>query len=134
LTHATSRASAGSDNAIIPGGEVASPTQRDRHARAFSAQDNRHAMTTTGVMPPGTRLTLQCPIQVPAGSWCACEVTMNRRTSLIGPLIIGIMPNMSEIAVFNQGHPLANIQLAPGQAYSASEFSVHGNTLLFHHS
>jgi hypothetical protein len=55
-------------------------------------------------------------------------------TAQIGPLIIGIMPNMSEIAVFNQGHPLANIQLAPGQAYSASEFSVHGNTLLFHHS
>jgi hypothetical protein len=57
-------------------------------------------------------------------------------TSLIGPLIIGIMPNMSDIAVFNQGHPLANIRLVapPGQAYSASEFSVHGNTLLFHHS
>jgi hypothetical protein len=57
-------------------------------------------------------------------------------TSQIGPLIIGIMPNMSEIAVFNQGHPLANIRLIapPGQAYSASEFSVHGNTLLFHHS
>ena len=53
-------------------------------------------------------------------------------TSQIGPLIIGIMPNMSEVAVFNAGHILANIQLAPGpSAYSASEFSVHGNTLLF---
>jgi hypothetical protein len=55
-------------------------------------------------------------------------------TDQIGPLIIGIMPNMSEIAVFNQGHILANIQLAPGpSAYSASEFSVHGNTSVFHH-
>ena len=54
----------------------------------------------------------------------------------IGPLIIGIMPNMTEIAVFSEGHPIANLQLVtpPGQHYSASEFSVHGNTLLFHHS
>jgi hypothetical protein len=52
--------------------------------------------------------------------------------SNIGTLIIGIMPNMSEIAVFSKGHPIGALQLAPGpSAYSASEFSVHGNTLIF---
>jgi hypothetical protein len=56
--------------------------------------------------------------------------------SSIGPLIIGIMPNMTEIAVFSEGHPIADLHIVapPGQHYSASEFSVHGNTLLFHHS
>jgi hypothetical protein len=45
-------------------------------------------------------------------------------------------PTITDIAVFNQqGHPLADLQLAPSATpYSASEFSVHGNTLLFHHS
>jgi hypothetical protein len=56
-------------------------------------------------------------------------------TSNLGTIIIGIMPNMSEIAVFSQGHPIGALQLTPSaSAYSASEFSVHGNTLFFHHS
>ena len=53
----------------------------------------------------------------------------------IGPLMLGIMPNMSEIAVFNMGSKIADLHLAPSATpYSASEFSVHGNTLVFHHS
>jgi hypothetical protein len=44
-------------------------------------------------------------------------------------------PIINQIAIFSQGHPIAALDLAPSaQAYSASEFSVHGNTLFFHHS
>ena len=44
-------------------------------------------------------------------------------------------PTINQIAIFSQGHPIAALDLAPSTTpYSASEFSVHGNTLLFHHS
>ena len=44
-------------------------------------------------------------------------------------------PTINQIAIFSQGHPIAALDLTPSATpYSASEFSVHGNTLLFHHS
>ena len=54
------------------------------------------------------------------------------------PAIGDLMYGVNEMVVFDQReHPIANFRLVapPGQgAYSASEFSVHGNTLVFHHS
>jgi hypothetical protein len=54
----------------------------------------------------------------------------------IGPLIIGITPQLNEIAVFNLGEKIAHFHLAqaaPG-TYSAADFSVKGDQLLYHHS
>jgi hypothetical protein len=56
---------------------------------------------------------------------------------VMGSLMIGISPQVNEVAVFNQGQEIADFHLtpvAPGfREYSAAEFSVRGNELLFHH-
>ena len=54
----------------------------------------------------------------------------------IGPLTLGINIPLKEISVFNFGEKIADIHLGPSTlgAYSAANFSVKGNELLYHHS
>jgi hypothetical protein len=46
--------------------------------------------------------------------------------------MIGVMPDMSSISVFSGGQEIANLHVAPA-IYSAAEFSVRGNELIYHH-
>jgi hypothetical protein len=55
---------------------------------------------------------------------------------LIGPLTIGVNIPLKEIAVFNFGEKIADFHLGPAApgTYSAANFSVHNNALIYHHS
>jgi hypothetical protein len=49
--------------------------------------------------------------------------------------MIGIMPDMSEMAVFSRGQEIADFHLGPASyqhPYSPADFSVRGNELLYH--
>ncbi len=51
-------------------------------------------------------------------------------------IFIGIKPQMNEISVFSGGQQIADLHLAPPPSghYSAANFSVWNNQLIYHHS
>jgi hypothetical protein len=56
---------------------------------------------------------------------------------IVGELRIGFNQRLNEIAVFNHGQKIADFHLGPASyqnPYSAANFSVRGNELLYHHS
>lgn len=54
---------------------------------------------------------------------------------ITGALSIKYSPTLDDLKVSNHGHVIADFHLSGApNLYSASEFSVHGNQVLFHHS
>lgn len=52
-----------------------------------------------------------------------------------GKLLINLDMNLRDLSVFNYGQRIADFHLGPSQnTYSATDFSVRGNELLYHHS